>query len=64
MPIKHNQGDSLSRPDYTLLLVVFVEDDESGDDAGHPSAKGEQEDNQYRSATFVNNRQRREDNSQ
>ena len=43
-----------------LAGLFFIVDDQGADDAGDPSAEGEEKDDEEWSATFVNNRQRRE----
>ena len=43
---------------------VLVEDDQGGDDAGHPAGAGEDENDKYRPAPPVKHRQRREDNGE
>ena len=43
---------------------VLVEDDQSGDDAGHPAGAGEDENDKYRPAPAVNDGQRREDDGE
>lgn len=45
---------------YTALSAILVEDDEGGDHTGNPSGKGEQENDEYRTASFVYYGKRRE----
>jgi hypothetical protein len=57
-----DENFNLKRNFIGLLLSVLVEDDECGDDAGHPAGAGEDENDKYRPAPTVKHRQRREDN--
>jgi len=57
-----DENFNLKRNFIGLLLSVLVEDDQSGDDAGHPPGTGEDENDKHRPAPAVDNGQRREDN--